>query len=114
VEIYSLTARTKQLCQFLIDQKYFSGVGKVYRSEIAYHARIDPTRTIASLSEQELISVYNSSILVLRDAYYRLRDSPNEYTTMVYSKNRDLYNNPVQTKQCKDKRSIYWVPGYQI
>jgi formamidopyrimidine-DNA glycosylase len=110
----TLTASSKEICQFLIDQKYFSGVGNEYRSEIAYHARLDPTRTIGSLNENELMRLYNSSIIVLRDAYYKLRDRPNEYTAMVYEKIKDPHNNPIQTKTCKDKRKLYWVQGYQM
>ncbi len=110
----TLTAASKEICQFLIDQKYFSGVGNEYRSEISYHARLDPSRTIGSLNENELMRLYSSSITVLRDAYYKLRDRPNEYTAMVYKKIKDPDNNFVQTKTCKDKRKLYWVKDYQM
>ena len=109
----AISAGPKQVCQFLIDQKYFSGVGNKYRSEIAYHARINPVRLISSLSEEELVRLYNSSIAVMRDAYYKLRDNPAEYTEMVYKKKVDPYGNAISTTTCKDRRKLFWVPEIQ-
>ncbi len=114
---------TKQICQFLLDQQYFSGIGNVYRSEIAYHAKLNPTRLLSSLSESELKQLYDSSIAVLRDSYSKRAYSgnkiwdplnqPGQYDPMVYNKLLDPHGNPVQTTTCKDKRKLYWVPQVQ-
>jgi formamidopyrimidine-DNA glycosylase len=107
------TASDKQVCQFLIDQKYFSGIGNTYRSEIAYHAKINPTRLMSSLSDLELNQLYTSSIQVLQEAYYQKRDAPANYKDQVYRKRVDPYGNPVKSTKCKDNRKIFWVPEIQ-
>jgi len=107
------SVKDKQICDFLIEQKYFSGIGNEYRAEIAYHAGLNPTRLLNTLSEDELKKLYTSSITVLRNAYHKLRDTPNEYTSMVYNKSFDPYGNPIQIALCKSKRKVYWVPNIQ-
>jgi formamidopyrimidine-DNA glycosylase len=108
------------VCKFLSEQKYFSGVGNIYRSEIAYRARINPTRLMKSLSDNEMKRLYDSILYVLRDAYegkgyagYKIYENSGTYNPSVYKKPTDPMGNKVETVKCSDKRTLYWVPSVQ-
>ena len=111
----------KQVCQFLLNQDYVSGIGNIYRAEICYIARINPTRTVGSLSEKELINLYNSSYKIIKNAFnsgaskgYRNPDGKSgEYKCLVYMQKKDAFGNTVISQKCKDRRTIHWVPDVQ-
>ena len=45
--------------QFLMDNKVVVGIGNIYSDEILFHAKVKPTREIASLSPKELKNVFS-------------------------------------------------------
>ena len=45
--------------QVLMDPKVVAGIGNIYSDEILFHAGVRPTRTVKSLSADELKKVYN-------------------------------------------------------
>ena len=45
--------QSRKLGDLLLDQRFVAGIGNIYRSEILHEARLHPTRTIASLSDEE-------------------------------------------------------------
>ena len=59
----------KLLGIFLLDQKRISSIGNIYKSEICYSSKLDPSRTLSSLSEIEIISLYTSIVSILAIAY---------------------------------------------
>jgi endonuclease-8 len=115
--------KTKQICAFLLDQKYFSGIGNWVRAEVLYESGIAPFRTLESLSDEEKYLLYYYSIKVLRDAFqvrgltitnYIDPDGEyGEYQVKVYGKNKDPYDNEVIRSVYSDKRTIHWVPSLQ-
>jgi formamidopyrimidine-DNA glycosylase len=111
----------KQVCQFMLNQDYISGIGNIYRADICYLAKINPLRKVNSLSRNELITLYNCSYIIIRKAFkagsskgYR---NPNgiagQYQYLVYMKKKDSLGNPVTSEKCKDGRTIHWVPNIQ-
>ena len=110
----------KMVCDFLIEQKHISGIGNIYRSEIAYHAKINPTRLMSSLNKNELKTLYESSIYVLRKAYneggskryINPLGKGGKYDPLVYKKEIDLFGNKINVENCKG-RKIFWVPEIQ-
>jgi formamidopyrimidine-DNA glycosylase len=111
----------KQVCQFMLNQDYISGIGNIYRADICYLAKINPLRKVSSLSKNELITLYNCSNTIIRKAFkegasvgYR---NPNgisgQYQYLVYMKKKDSLGNPVTSEKCKDGRTIHWVPNVQ-
>lgn len=113
----------KQVCGFLLEQKYFSGVGNWVRAEVLYEARISPHRTLGSLSEEEKYLLYYYSIKILRNAYEvhgltisNYIDPEGElgtYDVKVYGKDKDPLGNEVVREVLDDKRTIHWVPKIQ-
>ncbi len=53
---------------FLLDQKNVAGIGNVYAQDILFNANIHPKRTIQSLSDSEIKSLYDSMQSVLRES----------------------------------------------
>jgi formamidopyrimidine-DNA glycosylase len=113
----------KEICAFLLEQKYFSGIGNWVRAEVLYGAKIAPQRTLESLNENEIYLVYYYSIKVLREAY-KVRgltienyiDPDGEYGTYevkVYMQDKDPFGNEVVRNVFSDKRTMHWVPSIQ-
>ncbi len=44
--------------QFLMDSNRIAGIGNIYSDEILFHAKVRPTRTVKSLSADELKGIY--------------------------------------------------------
>lgn len=111
----------KQVCQFMLDQKYISGIGNIYRADICYLAKINPTRTVSSLSSAELITLYKCSYKIIHQAFkagsskgYRDPEGKSgQYEYLVYMQKKDALGNPVISEKCKDGRTIHWVPAVQ-
>lgn len=115
--------KDKQICGFLLEQKYFSGVGNWVRAEVLYESRISPHRKIGSLSLDDRYRLYFYSCKILRDAY-KVRGLTisnyidpegelGEYPVKVYAQSKDPFDNEVVRSVLDDKRTIHWVPILQ-
>ena len=114
----------KQICDYLMEQKYFSGIGNYLKAEILYAARIKPDRSMANLSEDDLMTIlkcaqnkiresYQSNGLTIR-SYIAPDGSTGTFERVVYGKETDPYGNKIVQTVFKDKRTTHWVPGVQI
>jgi formamidopyrimidine-DNA glycosylase len=56
------------LKQFLLEPKLIAGIGNIYSDEIAFYAKVRPTRKIKSLKDHEKKLVYKGTIKILQDA----------------------------------------------
>jgi formamidopyrimidine-DNA glycosylase len=112
------------LAEFLMEQKYMSGIGNYLRAEILYKAKLSPYRSLGSLSETDRIVLYNSIIEIIYGSYacggltihtYISPDNtPGTFKIEVYGKDVDSYGNKVATFMDKKKRNVHWVPAVQI
>lgn len=57
----------------LLDQSVVAGIGNVYRAEVCFLCGIDPRRSAASLTEDQLRSLWQASAAQLRDGVRRNR-----------------------------------------
>lgn len=113
----------KQIAWFLLEQKYFSGIGNYLRSEILYLSRIAPHRVIGTLSLQEIQTLHSISMSVIREAYvhngltlssYVDPDgNGGTYEPHVYKKTHDKCGNPVERCTGKEGRTVHWVRNVQ-
>jgi DNA-formamidopyrimidine glycosylase len=116
--------KEKQIGWFLLQQKYFSGVGNWIRAEILYECKIAPNRKLKDLSEVDIKHLYHYSLKILKDAYNvkgltisNYIDPEGNYGTYkvkVYMQKTDPYGHKVITSVFSDKRTIHWVPDVQI
>jgi len=115
--------KNKQICDYLMEQKYYSGIGNYLKAEILYHAKIKPDRTLSTLSDQEIYTLLNSSLFIIIESYkyggLTIKDfwSPEgekgKYPKKVYNREKDENGYSVIVSTFKDKRKTYWVPEIQ-
>lgn len=63
-----LQGRRSGIKSFLVNQRNIAGIGNVYIQDILFNARLHPKRTISSLSEEEVESLYASILSVLEES----------------------------------------------
>lgn len=116
--------KNKQICDFLLNQQYFSNVGK---SEILYDARIRPDKTLSQLSDEEIKKLLQSSLQKIKQSYLcggvtiKSYMNPNYDNTIekkifplfVYNQLFDPLGNKVMKTVFNDKRTTHWVPTLQ-
>ena len=99
-----LSKYKKEVCEFLLEQKYVSGIGNYLRAEILYHARIHPLKK--NLNEKERNKLYDKMIEIVYLIYKR------NYSFHVYMQERDPEGNPIE--QFKHKtRMVHFCPAKQ-
>jgi len=114
----------KQVGDFLMEQKYISGIGNYLRAEILYHAKIRPDRALSSLTHLETETLYRYALKTIVESYsyggltienYWSPDGRRgTFPKQVYGKTEDPYGNPVVTNSTKGDRTVHWVPAVQI
>ncbi len=114
----------KEICWYMLEQKYFSGIGNYLKSEILYMSGIAPMRTLGTLTEDEIQRLYYWSIAVIRESYenYGLTIATyvdpdgnlGMYNPRVYQKTTDPTGLAVRKDTLSDKRGTYWCPQRQF
>jgi formamidopyrimidine-DNA glycosylase len=114
----------KTIMSFLLEQKYFSGVGNYLRSEILYACRLDPRRTLGTLTQNDIISLYTNTMNTLQESlkfggltiatYWDPDGRKGLYTVRVYGKDKDPLGNPVEQIKDEHDRTVHWVPKLQV
>ena len=64
----SFKNKKKNIKNFLIDQKFVSGIGNIYASEILYYSGIDPFKEANKIAKHECKKIINFSKIVLKDS----------------------------------------------
>jgi formamidopyrimidine-DNA glycosylase len=117
--------KNNQIVQFLMNQKYISGIGNYLKAEILYNSKIRPDRLLQDLSETDIINLYNSCVqivklslesngLTIKD-YHTPCGETGSFDTCVYNKKKDPLGNDVITGKFKDaERTTHWCPSVQI
>lgn len=113
----------KEIAWFLLQQKFFSGIGNYLKSEVLYLAQIAPFRLLGSLTDDEIKKLYEYSLSTIKLAYdnYGLTIASyvdpdgrkGTYNPHVYGKNFDSYGNPINKIVLSEGRTTHWVPNVQ-
>ena len=116
--------KNKQICDFLMDQRYFSGIGNYLRAEILYRAKINPHKSLGTFDMGTIEKLYNSIIeqmLVAYGArgltiksYWDPEGNKGQCPLQVYKKTHDPLGYPVEKFKDKQKRMVHWVPAVQV
>ena len=109
----------KPICEFLMEQKYVSGIGNYLRAEILYAAKISPFRKLCDLNEEERDLLYDKT---LKTIYLSWRSKgPSKgyikdgcFNLKVYMQDYDPFGNEVLTVSDNKNRTIHYVPKIQI
>lgn len=131
-------AKNNSLVKFLMEQKYVSGVGNIYKAEALFLSAIAPHRKVSSCTQEELLRLYKAVKTVLKNSlesggatirnYSDLYNNQGSYVAfpskpddmmksrigvMVYSQKKDPYGNPVEKIKLDDGRTTHWSPAIQ-
>ena len=63
-----LKNKEKNIKNFLLDQKFISGIGNIYASEILFFSKINPSRKGKSLTKNDCKKILSYSKIVLKNA----------------------------------------------
>jgi formamidopyrimidine-DNA glycosylase len=128
VSLFKSILERKKRCNIstvLMNQKLISGIGNYLKAEMLYAARINPHRTISSLSEKEIETLFKEGQRIIKTSYRLGGTSKRDYIRpdgekgtfqdflKVYSKTTDPEGRKVVREKTKDGRSTYWVPELQ-
>jgi DNA-formamidopyrimidine glycosylase len=121
--IKSSRIKNKEVADFILEQKYFSGIGNYLKSDILYAARIAPNRILSTLRDEDIRSLYDLSISIIKISYdkygYSLRSyvdpdgNMGTYSPLVYGRENDDMGHNIIKEKFKDNRGTYWVPEVQ-
>jgi formamidopyrimidine-DNA glycosylase len=113
----------KTIADFLLEQKYFSGIGNYLRTEILYAAKISPHRTMSSLTLEELDELRKMSMLKIRHSYsckgltienyWDPEGNAGVFPIHIYRKNYDPHGYKIITEKFAGDRTVHWVPEIQ-
>lgn len=112
------------VAEFLLEQKYFSGVGNYLRCDIMYLCRLKPNRQMGSLSDIDFSNLYrytkermgisyNNGGLTMRD-YWDPYGAKGVYPKIIYMEKMDTFGNKVENEVIGKDRRVYWVPSIQF
>lgn len=95
-----------EICDFLLEQKYFSGVGNYCRAEALYRAKIRPNAKLKEISDEDHDQIRIACIDVLNKSYDAQGATLKTFLTpdgnkglfevVVYGKDYDPLGNPVK------------------
>lgn len=112
-----------EIADFMMEQKYMSGIGAWLRAEILYKCRINPHRTLSSLSDQDIQNLffytkntiligYQSNGLTIQ-SYVDVDGNKGNYQCVCYGLKFDSYGNQIITENDRNDRTIHWCPVMQ-
>jgi formamidopyrimidine-DNA glycosylase len=109
----------KPICEFLMNQKYVSGIGNYLRAEILYRAKISPERRILELNLEEKDLLYDSSLDIMFESWKAKGPSEGyivggSFYLKVYGRSEDDFGNEVIRYLDSNNRTVHYVPKIQI
>lgn len=122
-----LRRKRSKIKPVLMDQKLIAGIGNIYTSEVCFYAHVLPTRTVGSLSDNELKAVYEGIKKILpiaikyqgtsADLYVNAAGEPGRYEQYlkVYGRvgNKCPRCGRIIKKIKQSGRGTYYCPGCQ-
>ena len=101
-----LKKKNKIIKSFLLDQKFVSGIGNIYASEILYYSKINPLKQAKKLSTNDIKKIKYFSKLVLNKAINKGGSSIRDFKNVKgkvgnYQKEFKVYNRA--SLNCLDK-----------
>lgn len=115
--------KNKQICDFMLEQKYFAGIGNIYRADILYLSRIRPDRTLSQITDEEHARIFENTIETLHKSceeggctvrsYWGLDGTKGNYQPLVYGKTTCPQGHAVTASTFKDGRTCWWCSSCQ-
>lgn len=96
--------QNKPVCEVIVDQSNFSGIGNYLRSEILYVAKIDPWKKVRDLEPKELKKLWKKMVSITLKFYY---DDGREFK--IYGRKETPKGEPVEVKKDKHGRTMWYL-----
>jgi formamidopyrimidine-DNA glycosylase len=124
--IAALKKSNKSICEDLMNQKIFAGVGNYIRAEALYLNKTSPWTKSFTLNENQIISLCDSIQKIMEESYNHqgatistYKDAygaEGKYTSYfkVYGKKMDPNGYKVIKEESPDGRTIHWCPQIQL
>ena len=98
--------KKKNIKNTLLDQKFISGVGNIYASEILYYSKINPLKLSGNISDNEIYKIIFFTKKILKRSIKKGGTSIMNFSSI--KGNRGLYQNEFRVydredKKCKNK-----------
>ncbi len=112
-EIWTVMNPKMLVCDALMDQERFAGIGNYIRAEVMYRSRINPFRPIGTLQREEVRRLYRAIMNIMKESYEEQKQyGLLENTFYVYMQQETNKGERVERTPWKG-RSIWWVPSVQ-
>lgn len=123
--ISEIQKSNKPICQLLMDQSLFAGVGNYIKAESLYKAKISPWRQGNLMSKEDVLNLCQSVIDVMQESYehqgatlHTYKDAygnEGQYSSCfkVYDQKLDPLNNKIIREKTPDGRTTHWCPTIQ-
>ena len=114
--------KRRNICNILLDQNFFPGIGNYLKSEILYISELHPDAKWGQLSKKNIFCLLKNSKSIVNASYQNggaeLKDfrNPNKkssFNLAVYAKKFDPKGNPVESILTKDNRRTWFSPKVQ-
>ena len=117
--------RKVKIASFLMNQKAVAGIGNYILAETLYRSKINPWRTMVSLSDEDLEDIYNSAMSIMTESlskkgvsiqhFQDTFDSDGQYQLSLHAYNRckDKFGNDIKKTKGPHGRTIHWCPKLQ-
>lgn len=122
---HKLGKTIKPIGQVMMDQGVFAGVGNYIRAEALYLAKMSPWRPSNLLKKEEILSLCQAIVDVMKDSYAHqgatiltYKDAygaEGKYSSCfkVYGQKTDPFGHKIVKEETADKRTIHWCPTVQ-
>ena len=124
VNVFKSYGKKKEICQFLMDQSQFSGIGNYLKAEILYLCKIKPNRLMEDIEKEEIKLLYKYSLKVINKSlkyggltisdYWTPDGRSGDYPRLVYGLKEDANGYKILKDTFKDRRTTHWVEEVQI
>ena len=109
----------RPISEFMMHQKYVSGIGNYLRAEILYRAKIDPKRTLSGLNMEEKDLLYDCSLDIMYESWKAKGPSAGyipggSFYLHVYGRDQDDFGNEVVRYLDSNNRTVHYVPSVQV
>ncbi len=101
--------KSKNIKNFLLDQKYIAGIGNIYANEILYYSKINPYKNVNKLNYLELKKITYFSKLVIKKAIKKGGSSIKDFKNIrgksgLFQNEFKVYNR--ENKKCLNKTCL--------
>jgi len=114
--------KNRPICDVLLDQKMFAGVGNYIRADVLYLAKVDPFTTIENLTDGELKRLVELSHKIINSSHacqmeylkknpYNYQELTQCYKFLVYQQKITAKKEPVLSKK-HNGRKIWYVVAH--